>query len=116
MVETSFTACGNVRAFFLIGSSVFAADFALAFASPNPKPLTLGLEILLAVVSVYCLAMGSFMLFYSGRQKIKDREKLLDLAAWTGSETVLDVGCGRGLMLVGAAKRLTTGRSIGIDM
>jgi arsenite methyltransferase len=29
---------------------------------------------------------------------------------------VLDVGCGRGLMLVGAARRLTTGRAVGIDI
>jgi arsenite methyltransferase len=32
----------------------------------------------------------------------------------TGS--VLDVGCGRGLLLVGAAKRLTSGRAIGLDL
>ena len=29
---------------------------------------------------------------------------------------VLDVGCGHGLMLIGAAKRLTTGRATGIDI
>ena len=115
-INYGIDAPGLVRTFFLTGFTIFVADVALALVSPNPKPLTLGLEILLAVVSIYCLAMGSFMLFYSGRQKIKDREKLLNLATWTGSETVLDVGCGRGLMLVGAAKRLTTGRSIGIDM
>ena len=35
---------------------------------------------------------------------------------WTGDETVLDIGCGRGLMLVGAARRLTTGQAVGIDL
>ena len=34
----------------------------------------------------------------------------------SGDERVLDVGCGRGLMLIGAAKRLTTGRATGIDI
>jgi arsenite methyltransferase len=29
---------------------------------------------------------------------------------------VLDVGCGHGLMLIGAAKRLSSGRAIGIDI
>ncbi len=29
---------------------------------------------------------------------------------------VLDVGCGRGLMLIGAAQRLTTGRAVGVDI
>ena len=28
----------------------------------------------------------------------------------------LDIGCGRGLMLIGAAKRLMTGKAMGIDV
>ena len=28
----------------------------------------------------------------------------------------MDIGCGRGLMLIGAAKRLTTGKAVGIDL
>ena len=44
------------------------------------------------------------------------RDFMLDKIKWTGSETVLDVGTGRGLFLVGVAKRLTTGKSIGIDI
>jgi ubiquinone/menaquinone biosynthesis C-methylase UbiE len=47
---------------------------------------------------------------------MRTREQLLDNHRWTGSERVLDVGCGRGLMLVGAAKRLTTGTASGIDL
>src|SRR5262245_60299169 len=31
-------------------------------------------------------------------------------------EQVLDVGCGHGLMLIGAAKRLTTGKAVGVDL
>ena len=48
--------------------------------------------------------------------KIRGREKLLDRISWKGNEDVLDVGCGRGLMLVGAAKRLTSGLATGIDI
>jgi ubiquinone/menaquinone biosynthesis C-methylase UbiE len=33
-----------------------------------------------------------------------------------GDETVLDVGCGRGLLLIGAARRLTTGKAVGVDI
>ncbi|WP_170932572.1 class I SAM-dependent methyltransferase [Desulfosporosinus sp. FKB] len=33
-----------------------------------------------------------------------------------GNEHILDVGCGRGLYLIGAAKRLVTGKIIGIDI
>ena len=34
----------------------------------------------------------------------------------TGDEKVLDVGCGRGLLLIGAAKRLKSGKATGIDV
>src|SRR5207248_6090674 len=48
--------------------------------------------------------------------KLRSREQFLDLVPWRGDETVLDVGCGRGLFLVGAARRLTTGRAVGVDL
>ena len=41
---------------------------------------------------------------------------MLDAYPWRGDEHVLDVGTGAGLLLVGAAKRLTIGRAIGIDI
>jgi len=63
-----------------------------------------------------CLAMGIWMIRSSRVGKVRDRERLLDAIHWTGAETVLDVGCGRGLMLVGAAKRLRSGRATGVDI
>jgi ubiquinone/menaquinone biosynthesis C-methylase UbiE len=38
------------------------------------------------------------------------------LIPWRGDEIVLDVGCGRGLLLVGAARHLTTGKTVGVDV
>ncbi|HTR02352.1 MAG TPA: class I SAM-dependent methyltransferase [Thermoanaerobaculia bacterium] len=63
-----------------------------------------------------CLGMGVWMIWTSKVGKRRERETLLDLVPWTGREQVLDVGCGRGLMLVGAAKRLTTGKATGVDI
>ena len=60
--------------------------------------------------------MGLWMIWSSKSGKIKTRERLLDHIVWTGHEQVLDVGCGRGLMLIGAAKRLTTGKATGVDI
>ena len=67
-------------------------------------------------VGIICTAMGGWMLWSSLVGKIRERESLLDRIKWSGDERVLDVGCGRGLMLIGAAKRLTTGKAIGIDI
>jgi arsenite methyltransferase len=60
--------------------------------------------------------MALYMVWSSRRGKTTERERLLDRLAWKGSERVLDVGCGRGLMLIGAAKRLSTGSAVGVDI
>jgi ubiquinone/menaquinone biosynthesis C-methylase UbiE len=60
--------------------------------------------------------MAVWMICSSKYGKARERETYLDLLAWRGNERVLDVGCGRGLFLIGAAKRLTTGRAVGIDI
>jgi SAM-dependent methyltransferase len=59
---------------------------------------------------------GVLMLVYSKVGKFRHRDRILAKVAWTGAEAVLDVGTGRGLLLIGAAKRLTTGHATGIDI
>ena len=63
-----------------------------------------------------CGAMGLWMIYDSKIGKVREREFYLDKIAWRGDERVLDVGCGLGLFLIGAAKRLKTGRAVGIDL
>jgi arsenite methyltransferase len=43
-------------------------------------------------------------------------DRILDELALRGDETVLDLGCGRGAVLLAAAKRLPHGRAIGVDI
>ena len=62
-----------------------------------------------------CGAMGLWMIYDSKIGKVREREYYLDKIVWRGDERVLDVGCGLGLFLIGAAKRLSTGRAVGID-
>lgn len=100
---------------------VFAGPGALVLAIAawvvvGDRPWGAGLAALLTLAAAYVFGLASLMLFWSGITKVRERETLLDAVAWRGDETVLDVGCGRGLMLVGAAKRLSSGRAIGIDI
>jgi arsenite methyltransferase len=65
---------------------------------------------------IACFVGGILMLTYSKYGKFKHRDRMLDMVNWRGDERVLDVGTGAGLLLIGAAKRLTTGRATGIDL
>ena len=48
--------------------------------------------------------------------KFKIWDKLLDQAGLHGDERVLDIGCGRGLILNAAAARLPNGKAVGVDL
>ncbi len=105
---------GLVRSFFLAGAAALALC-AISAIWLNGVWGALAAAAL-GVAAAYFLGMGAFMTYYSKVTKVRERESLLDLVRWRGDERVLDVGCGRGLMLVGAARRLSTGRAIGVDI
>lgn len=116
---------GVVRNLLVAGGLCLAVALSVRFglwsgviSTPTVKgvQVTFPLGSAAAWASAPLLAMGIWMIWESRVGKIRGREKLLDEAAWTGREEVLDVGCGRGLMLIGAAKRLTTGRATGVDI
>jgi ubiquinone/menaquinone biosynthesis C-methylase UbiE len=69
-----------------------------------------------AVFGAVPLFFGVLMVIYGLVGKARIRERILDLARLRGGETVLDVGTGAGLLLVGAAKRLPRGKVVGIDL
>jgi len=79
-------------------------------------PLDMRLGPMSLAVGLVSGFMGAWMAWDSKFGKVRERERLLDLLTWTGRERVLDVGCGRGLLLIGAAKRLTGGKAVGIDL
>lgn len=63
-----------------------------------------------------CL-IGAALMFTSSRfGKLRARDRILDGLNLSGNEAVLDVGCGHGLLLIGAAKRLPHGRAAGVDL
>jgi len=73
-----------------------------------------GISILAGVIYVGIFAM--LKRITNLERRLLDRDKLLAGIPWQGSEVVLDVGCGNGILLLSAVKRLTTGRGIGIDI
>ncbi len=82
----------------------------------------LGLDIVLELkgsflgIGLICGVLAIWMIWESKVGKLRHCEQLLDRISWSGSEQVLDVGCGRGLLLIGAARRLSTGSAVGIDI
>jgi ubiquinone/menaquinone biosynthesis C-methylase UbiE len=60
-----------------------------------------------------CMACG---LHTSIRGKFAVWAELLDGLALRGDEQILDLGCGRGAVLLMAAGRLRTGRAVGVDL
>ena len=75
--------------------------------------------------STFVIIMGGIALFsgtvavtgvWSSRVgKMILRDKLIAELNLKGTENVLDIGCGRGLLTVEIAKKLTTGKVIGLD-
>ena len=64
-----------------------------------------------------CFATTAVMWWGSKFGKMRLRDRIVNAIKWRGDERVLDVGCGHGLMLIAAAKRLTSGgRAVGIDL
>ena len=73
------------------------------------------LLIVLGVIALGFLAAGLYMVWSSRVAKFQIRDQILDSLQLRGDERVLDLGCGTGLLLVGAAKRLKSGRVTGVD-
>ncbi len=63
-----------------------------------------------------CLARGIVMIWSSRVSKVQAARHLLDTLDLQGNETLLDLGCGRGLLLLEAAQRLPQGKAIGLDL
>jgi arsenite methyltransferase len=109
-----------VRNLFLVGALGISAwsvtALLIRFAHLHIPTLILTLTGMGFGTGILCTLMGLWMIWDSKVGKVRNRERLLDRIPWTGREQVLDVGCGRGLLLIGAAKRLTTGRATGIDI
>jgi ubiquinone/menaquinone biosynthesis C-methylase UbiE len=102
------------------GSYGIDAPYAPAFMA-----LMAALELTLAILShkarpwlatLFILAILGFYLHGTLRGKFLLWAALLEQLHLRGDERILDMGCGRGAVLLMAAQHLTTGRAVGVDL
>src|SRR5205085_4250619 len=68
------------------------------------------------VTAMICFFAAGWMIVSSKWLKQKVARALFDMRTWRGDETVLDIGCGRGLIAVAAARRVPAGQVTGVDI
>jgi SAM-dependent methyltransferase len=76
-------------------------------------------DILFGVGLILLIPKTAILLYfrrYTGRPRYQAREQIVAAVPWRGDERVLDVATGSGFMLLGCARKLTTGKAIGVDL
>jgi ubiquinone/menaquinone biosynthesis C-methylase UbiE len=95
----------------IVGGSLFMF---LRESQPKLAIFTAGISIGLGMIYAGIFAMLNRIT--NLERRLSDRDKLLEEIPWQGNETILDVGCGNGILLLGAVKQLPSGKGIGIDI
>jgi arsenite methyltransferase len=102
------------------GSYGIDAPYAAAFIA-----VLIAAELVLAILSgrvlpflavAFLLTLAASYLYTTLRGKFVVWAELLDRLGLRGDERILDLGCGRGAVLLMAAQHLTTGRAVGVDL
>lgn len=102
----------------IVGLLSFLCGIALYLILLKHHPIIALAILIYAMCNVIVTLIPVIWMFYSsllGKKHMRDL--LIANLQLQGSEHVLDVGCGRGLLLIGAAKKLSLGgKAVGIDL
>ncbi len=98
-----------------IGIATYTAILALWAAMSLARGALLTAVLMGAVVVGIAVSVALYM-YATKTGKFQVWNRVLDGLQLRGDETVLDMGCGRGAVLLAAAKRLPRGRAIGVDL
>ncbi len=105
-IRHMFSRAGWTLAFGLVIFFINRAEY------PGPAAQIL---VVLALIAAGFLAAGWLTMQASKVGRFQIRDRILDALQLKGEERVLDVGCGAGLMSIGLAKRLKSGKVTGLD-
>lgn len=106
-----------IRNLLLAGIALCIASYAL-YALLEPWNHTAAMFVFWSMFlsAVTYLIPVPLMIWSSLYGKQKTIRKIITNMQLKGNETILDVGCGRGIFLIEVARQLTTGKAIGIDI
>lgn len=104
-----------VAGFYLSALTAFFAFLVILFAPFQMNALMLIGALVFLFISLYMLVNGSMMVYSSKVGKIRLTQTVIKTLNLKGDETILDVGCGRGLYAIEIAKTLKSKRAVGID-
>jgi arsenite methyltransferase len=102
---------------FVAGALAIAVGIIISAYTSASNPRAADTALLVGPGVGFLILVVAVALFWSSRLgKARELVKLIDDIPWGGDEVVLDLGCGRGLAMVTAAKRLRDGYAVGVDV
>jgi arsenite methyltransferase len=113
-INYGFDAPAIMRNLIIVGLIVTLFGFLIPYFTSNT--LLSYISFLLIIIGIILLILGTSMYVYGITGKFRMRDFMMSKISWKGNENVLDIGTGRGIYMISAAKHLTTGKSVGIDI
>jgi arsenite methyltransferase len=101
------------------GQAISIAVGSAALAAWSGISINRGKRFTAAVTAASSLSIAASTALYiyaTKAGKFQVWQRILDELVLQGDETVLDMGCGRGAVLLAAAKRLPNGKAVGVDL
>ena len=91
--------------------------FVLSYYEAVPNPPVAEVALLAGPSVGFLILVVTAALYWSSRLgKPREMAKMIESLPWGGGEVVLDLGCGRGMGAVLAAKKLDLGYGVGVDV
>ncbi len=106
-----------IIALFIAGVLSAAIGILLAVYTESSGLGVSRLSLLAGLALGFLFLVVAFTLYWSNsKRKINEIQKIVGSIPWGGNEVALDLGCGRGLGMVTAARMLTNGYAVGVDV